>query len=121
MCGVRHLVLLPLIFGLAACDTNADDVVPDGSVTKDSGVDICDLDAFTGNGNACRAVSNRVCFPLCDAGGCRCVQGSSGPVWKCVNDFSCYPDGGPLDDSGSDEDGAATDASPVDASDAKPD
>jgi hypothetical protein len=113
---VRRLLLAPLLllpFQLAACDTNADDVATDASLSKDSAPDLCDLDAFTGNGNACRGVSNRVCFPFCDAGGCRCVQGTSGPIWKCVNDFSCFPDGAPSDDAGNE-----TDASPTDASDA---
>ncbi len=124
---VRSLLLVPLLvlpFGLEACDTNADDVATDASVTKDAAPDLCDLDAFSGNGNACRAVSTRVCFAFCDAGGCKCVQGASGPIWKCVNDFSCFPDAAPTDDAGPDDattDGPTTTDGAADAADAATD
>ncbi len=68
----------------------------------DGAVDLCDLNAYTGNGKTCPYVSSRVCFKLCEAGGCRCVASGSGPVWNCVNDFSCQPDSSPTDDSSTD-------------------
>lgn len=102
---MRTLVLFSILLGLAsgavACSTT--DASPtDASADRESGVDLCDLDAFTGNGNPCPTVSTRLCFKLCTNGGCRCVQGTSGPVWKCVNDFSCFADGSPFDDGGAD-------------------
>jgi hypothetical protein len=108
---VRNTILLFSILALAGCSTT-DDTPTDASTNKDGSIDICDLDAFSGNGNACPAVSSRLCFPLCDAGGCRCSQGASGPVWKCVNDFSCFADGSPLADGGDDD--ASADASSAD-------
>jgi hypothetical protein len=59
-------------------------------------IDICD--AFTGVGSTCPIVSPVLCFPLCEAGGCFCGPGDAGAVWECVNDLSCVPDCGPLDD-----------------------
>lgn len=114
---MRNTILLLSFLALAGCSTS-DDTTSDASVNTDSGIDICDLDAFSGNGNACPVVSTRLCFRFCDAGGCRCSQGASGPVWKCVNDFSCYPDGAPNLDGGDDDatsdagtsDGGGTDA-----------
>lgn len=108
---MRTILLLALasslISGLVACSTN--DANPtDASVDRESGVDLCDIDAFSGNGNPCAAVSTRVCFKLCTNGGCRCVQGSSGPVWSCVNDFSCFADASPFDDAATTD--AASDA-----------
>ena len=91
-------MLTSLSSGLVACSTT--DAAPtDASVDRESGVDLCDLDAFSGNGNPCPNVSTRLCFKLCTNGGCRCVQGPSGPVWSCVNDFSCFADGSPFDDA----------------------
>ena len=59
-----------------------------------------------------------MCFPECTNGGCKCVQGASGPVWECTTDTSCMPCAGPLDDGSTD---CGSDASPEasdDASDA---
>lgn len=94
---VIPMLLLPVALGPGCSST---DSPTDASTDAgEGGVDLCALDAFTGNGNPCHHVSTKVCFKLCTNGGCTCVQGSSGPVWKCVNDFSCYADGSPLDDA----------------------
>ena len=104
----------------------------DSSTPTDAGVDaydLCDLDAFlqepklydatATTGLPCPGVSNRVCFAECEAGGCKCVASASGPVWKCTEDFSCLPDGSPLDDTGAPDAGAVDSASGDDASDAQ--
>ncbi|CAN5582804.1 hypothetical protein BH09MYX1_BH09MYX1_44260 [soil metagenome] len=113
---MRTLLLFSVLFGLmnaAACSTT-DDTPTDASTGSDSQIDICDIDAFSGNGNSCPVASNRLCFPLCDAGGCRCTKGSVGPVWKCVTDFSCYPDAAPVFDA-NDDTTTDTDATTADA------
>lgn len=105
--GVRTILLLPLLLGLAGCSTT-DTSPTDASTKQESGVDLCDVDAFTGNGNPCPNVATRVCFKLCANGGCKCVQGATGPVWSCVNDFSCFADGSPFDDASTDAGNDAT-------------
>lgn len=85
--------------------------------TTEPAVDLCDINAFSGNGNACPHVSTRVCFPVCEAGGgCTCSSSSSGPVWVCTNPAECHPpcsnspfsDAGPCD-AGADAPAEATD------------
>lgn len=81
--GVGALVIA------AAC---SDDSSGDGGsdATAESSADLCDTDAFTGNGNACPHESTRICFPICEAsdpGGCVCKSTANGPVWNCT-----YPD-----------------------------
>ena len=118
---MRRLIAL---FATTACFLIAaqctDNSGNSGDAGADSPVDICDLDAYTGNGKACPLVSGRLCFQECEAGGCRCVASSSGPVWSCTFDNSCFPDCGPLDDCGGPDAGQlpdSSDAALVDSSD----
>ncbi|HEX7601078.1 MAG TPA: hypothetical protein VF316_05710 [Polyangiaceae bacterium] len=110
----RILFLLVLPLGLFGLGCSTDDSAQDGGAdgAHDGPIDLCDVDAFSGSGNACAHLSDRVCFPQCTTGGCKCAQGATGPVWKCTSDFSCVPDSGPLDDAAPDDatpDDAATD------------
>jgi hypothetical protein len=53
---------------------------------------------------------------MCATGGCKCVAGNGGGVWKCTTDESCYTSN--LD--GGDDDGSLysiADATPYDAQD----
>lgn len=99
-----------LIF-LAACSTSSTtDAGPEAGV--DSGLDLCDLDAFLdggGSGHTCPMVSTRLCFHNmtdCPKQGCQCVSTPMGRQWKCTTDDTCK-------DSGVDD---ASDASSTDAS-----
>jgi hypothetical protein len=67
-----------------------------GPADAQAPIDICD--AFTGVGTACPAASPRVCFPMCEAGGCFCSETADGPVWGCVTDRSCEQACAPLDE-----------------------
>ena len=114
----RLTLLLALgLFGLGCStdDVSAQDGGGDGA--SDGALDLCDIDAFSGNGNACPRPSDRVCFPQCSTGGCKCTQSAAGPRWKCTSDFSCLPDSGPLDDAAPDDAVAPIDAAPGDAGD----
>jgi hypothetical protein len=105
-----------------ACSSNDD---ADGG---DSGLDGTYVDAptfcdfFTEAGAPCPAVSKTQCFAMCTTGGCYCSATSSGPRWVCTEDFSCVPEAGPLEDSGSadagEDGGSAIDGGGMDASDA---
>ena len=102
----------------AGCSSNQ--TTDDGGADATSEpYDLCDLSTFTGDGQPCPRVSAQVCFPECTNGGCKCVAGSSGPVWQCTTDTSCMPCGSPLDASPdcSAPDGAVNEAG-SDASDA---
>ena len=107
-----------------------------GAASSDASDEVALLcDTFTGSGTPCATVSTQVCFAMCVTGGCKCVAGANGGVWKCTVDESCYadapdlspdPDGGnPTPDGGADGasdagDGAndAGDGASYDASDA---
>lgn len=116
---VRTLALVATLASMAAgvARCSSDDTSANGgdASTNDGSVDLCDLNAYTGVGKPCAYTSTRVCFQQCEAGGCKCVAGSSGPVWSCVSDFSCAPETGPLDDVVVDT------APPLDAADASVD
>lgn len=100
--------MVPIALVVGALHCTSDDSTGPTDAGLDGGVDICDIDAYTGVGKPCPQVSGRLCFKYCDAGGVKCVQGASGPVWKNFDDFSCIPESGPLDDTG------AGDAAPPD-------
>ena len=101
------LALAPFAFGCSTTDASAQDGGGDGAY--DGGIDLCDIDAYSGSGNPCPRASDRVCFQQCATGGCKCSLSATGPVWKCTTDLSCVPDSGPLDDAGSDDDAATSD------------
>lgn len=118
---IASLLALGLALGVlgVGCSTT-DGATQDGGSdgAADGALDLCDVNAFTGSGNACPRLSDRLCFLQCSTGGCKCAQGATGPVWKCTSDFSCVPDSGPLDDAGTDDDAAPADAAPADGGDA---
>jgi hypothetical protein len=71
-------------------------------------------ETFSGSGTPCSPVSDQRCFAMCATGGCKCVAGNGGGVWKCETDETCYP-GGPDFDAAQDEASVATDAGTGDA------
>ena len=97
--AVTHRIALVLAFSLFGFGCSTDDAQGAADSAADVAPDLCDVDAFSGSGNVCPRVSDRVCFVQCVTGGCKCTQGATGPVWKCTSDFSCVPDAGPLDDA----------------------
>lgn len=103
---------LLLALGLFGFGCSTDDATADGGSdgAADVAVDLCDFDAFSGSGNACPRKSDRLCFAQCSTGGCKCIQGATGPVWKCTSDFSCLPDASPLDDAAPDDAAVSSDA-----------
>ena len=100
---------------LGAC--NGDSTNDGGAdATTEPAVDLCDINAFTGNGNACPHVSTRVCFsdPTCEAGnGCTCKDMGGSPTWSCFTPPECKGGCSPVADGGCD---AGNDA-PTEASD----
>jgi hypothetical protein len=111
---VNKLLFLSALLTLGACNGDSSN---DGGTdaTTELAADLCDINAFSGNGNACPHVSTRVCFPICEAGGgCTCSGSSSGPVWVCTNPAECHPcSNSPLSDAACD----AGDDAPAEASD----
>jgi len=117
---------------LGACNgDNSNDGGADA--TTEPVADLCDINAFTGNGNACPHASTRVCFqdPTCEAGnGCTCENQGGSPKWNCYTPPEClYPcSSSPLTDAqpcdaGEDapveaSDDSSTDDASSDASDA---
>ncbi len=125
LCCVSGVVVLA-----AACNSDSSSGDGGSDATTEAATDLCDINAFSGNGNACPHVSTRVCFPVCDAGGgCVCTASGSGPVWQCTNPVECTPCNSsplspPCPDAGDDAGDAASDSSDdgstLDASDATP-
>jgi hypothetical protein len=77
---------------LAAVACGGDDESNAGPTGADAASDV-EVDAdpcskFTKSGEACNIPRSRVCFQLCDNGGCFCENGK----WTCVNDTSCLHD-----------------------------
>lgn len=105
-----------LAFGACSSDDSGDasDAGDEFGVLADAGL----CNSFTKPGDPCAPISGTVCFPMCATGGCQCVQPAGGGtgVWQCQSDFSCFPEAGPLDDTGAPETGG-DDASGDDASD----
>jgi hypothetical protein len=100
---------------LGACNGDSSN---DGGTdaTAEPAVDLCDINAFTGNGNACPRASTRVCFadPTCEAGnGCTCKDQGGTPKWSCYTPPECTGGCSPIADGGCD---AAADA-PAEAAD----
>lgn len=101
---------------LGACNGDSSN---DGGAdaTTEPTADLCDINAFTGNGSTCPHVSTRVCFsdPTCEAGvnGCTCISKNGNPVWSCYTPPECLGGCSPIADGGCD---AGADA-PVEASD----
>jgi len=96
-------VTITALGGSTVMSCSSDDTpstAPDA--TADAPADLCDLNAYTGVGKPCAYVSSKLCFRQCNTGGCKCTASASGPVWACVSDFSCLPDGSPLDDASPD-------------------
>ena len=117
---MRKLLFLSALV-LGACNgDNSNDGGADA--TSEPTVDLCDINAFTGNGNACPHVSTRVCFsdPTCDAGnGCTCKSVNGNPTWSCYTPPECTGGCSPIADGGCDAGAdAPAEASPADASDA---
>ena len=102
---------------LGACNGDSSNNDGGSDATAESAPDLCDLNAFTGNGNACPHVSTRVCFsdPTCEAGanGCTCKDMGGNPIWSCYTPPECKGGCSPIADGGCD---AGSDA-PVEASD----
>ena len=106
---------------VGACGGGDDSAGPAATDASDEVPLLCDT--FTGSGTACAPVSEQTCFSMCVTGGCQCVAGANGGVWKCTDDESCYPgmpdlDSGPLPDgsltyadAGGDAPEGSTDAS----------
>jgi len=93
---VRKSIIISCLFvtlafaSFSAC--NSDNTTDAGDATTEPPPDLCDLNTFSGNGNACPNASVRVCFPVCDAGGgCVCTKSASGPIWVCTNPPECQP------------------------------
>jgi hypothetical protein len=56
--------------------------------------------AFTHSGDPCAQASGIICFRQCKTDGCQCKTGTDGTArWACTTDFSCEPDGSPLEDA----------------------
>ncbi len=101
--GALALVGIVTAFGfgsVAGC--SSDDAAPaDGGSDADAGPEIDLCNSFTSVGQPCAPVSNKACFPECEKGGCFCRAGQDGRgVWSCTTDLSCYPEAGPLEDTG---------------------
>ena len=109
---------LLFLCALALGGCNGDSSNDGGSdATTESAVDLCDINAFTGNGNACPHASTRVCFadPTCDASnGCTCKEQNGTPTWSCFTPPECKGGCSPVADGGCD---AGDDASPAEAGD----
>ena len=75
-----------LVFLAVLCGCSSDSSSDGGSdATTEPAVDLCST--FTAVGQPCDHVSNRNCFPVCEAsdpGGCKCVASDAGPVWTCT-------------------------------------
>ena len=125
---MKKLFLMCALITIGACNGDSSN---DGGTdaTTEPAPDLCDINAFTGNGNACPRVSTRVCFPVCEAGGgCTCSSSASGPTWVCTNPPECHPCSNsplqdalpPCDDGGEPEagDDSATDAGDAGTGDA---
>jgi hypothetical protein len=101
--GVFGIALAVVLAGAGVnCGSDDNSTGDDSGAAFDTYVEgpyLCDF--FTEVGAPCPQASPILCFALCTDGGCYCEQGPSGPVWACTTDLSCLPDGGPLDDSGS--------------------
>jgi hypothetical protein len=100
-----------LAFSLAGCGATssaATATVEGGPTDAAVAIDPCDLDAFSGAGNACPFVTPIRCFAQCEAGGCFCQGTDSGPRWACTTDRSCLPACAPID---LEQDGCAEPAS----------
>jgi len=83
----------------AGCHGNESDGGED-VVAEDVIVDVVTVcDDFTEAGAPCSMASPLVCFPMCEAGGCRCHATAAGPRWECTTDLSCLPDCAPIDDA----------------------
>jgi hypothetical protein len=113
---VKKLLLL-CVLTLGCSDDSSGDGGPDS--TAEAAPDLCDIDLFTGNGNACPHASTRVCFgdPTCEAGnGCTCENQAGSPTWSCFTPPEClfpctsspFVDAAPCD--GGDETSAGDDA-----------
>jgi hypothetical protein len=118
LAGAVALAAMVAAFGfgsVAGC--SSDEAAPgDGGAEAAPGLDGDLCNSFTAVGQPCAPVSNTVCFPDCEKGGCFCHAGQDGKgVWSCTTDLSCYPEAGPLDDTGVPSDAGSSDAQ--DASD----
>ncbi len=101
------MVASALAFGACSSSDSGDsgDAGDETGVVVDAGL----CNSFTKPGDPCGPISGTVCFPMCQTGGCQCVQqaGSTHGVWQCQSDFSCFPESGPLDDTGAQGDDAS--------------
>lgn len=102
---VKKLLFLCAL-ALGACDGDSSN---DGGAdaTAESAADLCDINLFSGNGNACPHASTRVCFsdPSCEAGnGCTCKDTNGSPTWSCFTPPEClFPcSSSPLSDAACD-------------------
>src|SRR5450432_182341 len=106
--------ILAMAVCLVAAGCHSEEAAPPEGGVADAAAPSFDLcDAFTGVGTACAAASPRICFPMCEAGGCFCSNTADGPRWGCVTDRSCEPACAPLDDA------CASDAGAVPPADAR--
>lgn len=118
--GARRFALaLALAFAAAGCPSSSSSVAGDGGLGDDGGFVALDgsgiCASFTHSGDPCAPASGTICFRQCKTDGCQCKAGTDGAGrWVCVTDFSCEPDGSPLDD-GAASDGAASDGADADA------